>query len=88
MIPKIFDMEVPKGFDGLCYLRCEQNEYWYKNGLIHRIGGPAIIHYGYCGSIITTPVFYIEGKPYSEIEYWYHPLVLRNSLNEALIDLY
>ena len=83
-------MEVPKGFDGLCYLRCEQNEYWYKNGLIHRIGGPAVVYRGSMPltNIVSCPIFYIEGKPFSEIEYWYHPLVVRNSLNEALIDLY
>jgi len=79
----LFFSHVPMDFEGVCYLNNEQAEFWFiPNRVVHRIDGPAIS----CDDKSIGPpyLFFINGEPYSEKDYWQHPLVVKNTLNEIL----
>jgi len=51
--------------------------FWMKNGELHRLDGVAYVSkqtYGY----------WIHNKSYSEINFWNHPLVIENKLNQII----
>lgn len=78
--------DVPPTFDGHCYITLERGHFYIKAegrqyGFInyHRLNGPAI-EYDYGG----YKGWYIEGKEYTEEQFWNHPLVVENKFNKIL----
>ena len=59
--------------------RKNKGEFWYLNGLAHRIGGPAFTY-----SDGITQEYYIYGESFTEEEYWLIPINLESKLNRIL----
>lgn len=63
---------VPKDFTGIAKCANSQGLYqifWYKNGKLHRLDGPA------CTYFTFAPDYYIEGANYSKERFYAHPVV-------------
>ena len=81
--------EVPSGFDGHCYIILERGHFYMKSkgrkyGFInyHRLYGPAVQY-----DDGRYKAWYIEGKEYTEEQFWNHPSVIENKLKEILKEL-
>lgn len=73
--------------DDDCYNGVLKRKIWMKNGLWHRLDGPASIDT--CnisgGERKTECKFWINDKQIKEeIDYWKHPLVVKAKLNKIL----
>lgn len=64
--------------DGPAIIYSNGTRHWYFYGAKHRLDGPAS-HYA-----DGTKHYFIQDKKYSEQEYWLHPLVIQNKLEEIL----
>lgn len=65
-------------FTGLLITRGLGEKSWYENGLLHRLGGPAVELQGYFE-------YWIDGVQYiKEQDYWNHPKIIENIIQKIL----
>jgi hypothetical protein len=76
---KEFLVKINTCYDRLKYIKCENwgmtEEYYFNNGLLHCLWGPAISFK--FKDIQKQSNYFVEGKEYTEDEYWKLPLVRR-----------
>ena len=73
-------MNIPFGYTGRAISCLSGRIAYYKNGIEHRLGGPAISG----GNFLNEDVYCIEGKPYSKTEYWNDPKVVEETIRLIL----
>lgn len=65
-------------FTGICVIINTKEEIWMKDGLWHRLDGPALFSKKFSGK------YWINDKPVSVKDFYNHPLVLKHKLNSIL----
>lgn len=78
--------DIPINFTGICNVVEPSQTRWYKNGIRHRLNGPAVIrHYNENSLIgITKSLYFIDGINLTKKEYWEHPLVIKAILDKII----
>lgn len=78
--------DIPINFTGVCKIVEPNQIRWYKNGIRHRLDGPAVIRYynenGLKG--LAKLLYFIEDHSFTKKEYWQHPLVIKAILNKIV----
>jgi len=65
--------DVPKDFTGCCWVDWVEQLRFYRNGVLHRLDGPAISHFMFAS-------YYIHGIQHDQKDYEREPLVTERRL--------